>query len=201
MGEAHHPRAASITSAKSPSLVARHVSLVQRLAQKQQPCVQVCEDATPPLREVLRPGGAAPLLLSMARSPGGLPRVAATLLAALLACTCSPLGGTRTRGRVLVAAQDAAAVEVKKELSIHTVFSAECTPYFDWQSLALVRSHRLVVAPVRECVDKRSTDRRVSCAHPAEVPLSVLTVHASRVLCRSACLGPSPGCWRATKRR
>jgi hypothetical protein len=45
---------------------------------------------------------------------------------------------------VLVAAQDAAAVEVKKELSIHTVFSAECTPYFDWQSLALVRSHRLV---------------------------------------------------------
>jgi hypothetical protein len=29
-------------------------------------------------------------------------------------------------------------------VSIHTVFSAECTPYFDWQSLALVRSHRLV---------------------------------------------------------
>lgn len=31
-------------------------------------------------------------------------------------------------------------------VSIHTVFSAECTPYFDWQSLGLVRSHRLVRA-------------------------------------------------------
>jgi hypothetical protein len=36
-----------------------------------------------------------------------------------------------------------AAPTQRREPTMHTVFSAECTPYFDWQSIALVRSHKL----------------------------------------------------------
>lgn len=33
--------------------------------------------------------------------------------------------------------------------NIHTVFSTECSPYFDWQSVGLVHSHRKVGMPGR----------------------------------------------------
>jgi len=62
-------------------------------------------------------------------------------------------------------------------VSIHTVFSAECTPYFDWQSLGLVRSHRLVRALA-------TRPRRRASLTPA----------------RRACPAPSRACWHATRR-
>lgn len=69
------------------------------------------------------------------------------LLALLLLCLAA-LG--RGDGRVAPVVekeegeQGEAVLAPAPEPSVHTVFSAECTPYFDWQSLALVRSHKLV---------------------------------------------------------
>jgi hypothetical protein len=69
------------------------------------------------------------------------------LLAALLALAAAPARGDAPGSEQHAPGEggdDAAAAPPAREPTMHTVFSAECTPYFDWQSLALVRSHKLV---------------------------------------------------------
>lgn len=44
--------------------------------------------------------------------------------------------GERTRGRVLPN-------KIKDQPKIHTLFSVECGPYFDWQTIGIMHSYRL----------------------------------------------------------
>ena len=70
-----------------------------------------------------------------------------TLLAALQLAGSAAALLQAAPGRQLFARADA--LDLSKMPSMHTVFSAECTPYFDWQSLGLVRSHREVRVAAR----------------------------------------------------
>ena len=96
-----------------------------------------------------------------------------------------------------------------QELSMHTVFSAECTPYFDWQSLALVRSHREV-----RHLARHSTHAGTLFVEAERAPSLPLCVPASPSCCeltwtpflagaspgrRWACRAPSPACWPVTR--
>lgn len=101
----------------------------------------------------------------------------AVVAAALAACACVALAAAPGADD---AAPDArGATPGGREPTMHTVFSAECTPYFDWQSIALVRSHKLARAP------------RASATASAS--------HALPRARRSACPAPSRACWRATR--
>lgn len=72
-----------------------------------------------------------------------LRRALAALWLAAAACVAvrAAHGGEAGKARAARAAAEGA------EPTMHTVFSAECTPYFDWQSIALVRSHKLARLP------------------------------------------------------
>jgi hypothetical protein len=98
------------------------------------------------------------------------PRVApaALLLAALALLAAAPARAGAPRGDASpdeALAAGASSPRPGREPSMHTVFSAECTPYFDWQSLALVRSHRKARGGARVLAQTPRDERGGRCHH------------------------------------
>ena len=93
-------------------------------------------------------------------------------------------GGTQSAdkpapvGGAITADKQGAAYDFGGGMSFHTIFSAECSPYFDWQSLGLVRSHREAgmkgpITRLLACNDEDLKKYKVGCAHLVGAPASV----------------------------
>ena len=98
--------------------------------------------------------GLAPGAVLMRRSSTSLlPLLALSLLLLLLpppfgrAAAANATAATAASGalhRLLAGNKQTSGAGFGGGATFHTIFSTECTTYFDWQSLALVRSHRQV---------------------------------------------------------
>jgi len=157
-GEAHLPRAASIASAKS--LLFWNATCHSFSDSLLQPCVRVCEDATPPLtRSPDGPAGPHRCCCQWLAPQGDFqesPRHSSLLCLHVRARhwaghahagVCLLLRKTRRQWRRRRSCQSTPCSARSARLISTGSHSRSCAAT-DW-----------CVAPVRECVDKRSTDR------------------------------------------